>query len=282
MKRLVSIFVICLLALTLHAQRCAVMDFNAGAGVSQLDIDGISAIFASYFTPEGYTTVDHLAIDQAVETEGYNRNRLTPGEAVKVAEKLNASKVVIGEVKMAKKLYQLHAAILDTKTGEMRYEGEISFDAAGYRTSVEELALRLSKNIALPKGYIDLGLPSGTLWKEENEDDQFYSFEAIVAKYGNALPTKEQFDELRQLCTWTWIGFGYKVVGPNGAVLIMPSSGYQHCDGTVHYEGAYGNYWSQTLNREGEAWFLYLDLDEARVYSGENCNGRSARLVMKQ
>ena len=44
---------------------------------------------------------------------------------------------------------------------------------------------------------------------------------------------------------------------------------------------AYGNYWSQTLNREGEAWFLYLDLDEARVYSGENCNGRSARLVMK-
>lgn len=282
MKRLVSISVICLMALTMHAQRYAVMDFNAGAGVSQLDIDGISAIFATYFTPDGYTAVDHLTIDQALETEGYNRNRLTPGEAVKVGEKLNASKVVFGEVKMVKKIYLVKVAILDTKTGDMRFESETSFDAAGYRTSVEELALRLSKNIALPKGYIDLGLPSGTLWKEENEDDQFYSYEAIVAKYGNALPTKEQFDELRQLCTWTWIGFGYKVVGPNGAVLIMPSSGYQHCDGTIHYEGAYGNYWSQTLEKENNAWFLYLDLEEARVYSGENCNGRSARLVMKQ
>lgn len=282
MKRLVSISVICLMALTMHAQHYAVMDFNTGAGVSQLDIDGISAIFATYFTPDGYTAVDHLTIDQALETEGYNRNRLTPGEAVKVGEKLNASKVVIGEVKMVKKIYHVKVAILDTKTGDMRFESETSFDAAGYRTSVEELALRLSKNIALPKGYIDLGLPSGTLWKEENEDDQFYSYEAIVAKYGNALPTKEQFDELRQLCTWTWIGFGYKVVGPNGAVLIMPSSGYQHCDGTIHYEGAYGNYWSQTLEKEDNAWFLYLDLEEARVYSGENCNGRSARLVMKQ
>lgn len=69
MKRLVSISVICLLALTMHAQRYAVMDFNAGAGVSQLDIDGISAIFATYFTPDGYTAVDHLTIDQALETK---------------------------------------------------------------------------------------------------------------------------------------------------------------------------------------------------------------------
>ena len=282
MKRLVFVLVICLMALTMHAQRCAVMDFNTGSGVTQMDVDGISAIFATYFTPEGYSFVDRLTIDQTLETEGHQRNRLTPGEAVKVAEKLNASKVVIGQVKMVKKLYYVRASILDVKTGDMRFDSEISFDAANYRTSVEELALRLSQNIALPKGYVDLGLPSGTLWKEENEDDKFYSYEAIVAKYGNALPTKEQFDELRQLCTWTWIGFGYKVVGPNGAVLMMPSSGYQHCDGTIHYEGAYGNYWSQTLEKENNAWFLYLDLEEARVYSGENCNGRSARLVLKQ
>ena len=39
---------------------------------------------------------------------------------------------------------------------------------------------------------------------------------------------------------------------------------------------------SAWLEKENNAWFLYLDLEEARVYSGENCNGRSARLVMKQ
>lgn len=271
----------CLLALTMQAQRCAVMDFNAGAGVSQIDMDGLSAIFATYFTPEGYTAVDRIAIDQALSEEGYQRNKLSEKEALAVAQKLKASKVVTGDVKMQKKLYHVQARVLDVVTGEVRVESEMTFDAQNYCTSMQELAMRLSKNIALPVGYVDLGLPSGTLWKEENEDRVFYSYDAAMAKYGNALPTKEQLDELRQLCEWTWIGFGYKVVGPNGSVLIMPSSGYQHCDGTVHYEGAYGNYWSQTQDRPGEAWFLYLDMEEARVYSGENCNGRSARLVMK-
>lgn len=282
MKRLVSIFVICLMALTLHAQRCAVMDFNAANGVSQIDIDGLSAIFTTYFTPEGYTAVDRLTIDQALAEEGYQRNHMSEKEALSIGKKLQASKVVVGNIKMQKKLYIVSARVMDVMTGEMRIESEVTFDAANYRTSMQELAMRLSRNIALPAGYVDLGLPSGTLWKDKNEDNHFYSYEAIVAKYGNALPTKEQFDELRTLCTWSWIGFGYKVVGPNGSEIIFPSAGYQHCDGTVHYEGAYGNYWSQTLNREGEAWFLYLDLDEARVYSGENCNGRSARLVKKQ
>ena len=281
MKKLVSLALLCVLALSMQAQRFAVMDFNAANGVSQIDMDGLSAIFATYFTPEGYTAVDRLAIDQALSEEGYQRNRLSDKEALAVGEKLQASKIVVGDIKMQKKLYHVSARVLDVKSGEMRFESEATFDASTYRSSMQELAMRLSKNIALPVGYVDLGLPSGTLWKEQNEDNQFYSYEAIVAKYGNALPTKEQFDELRSECEWSWIGFGYKVVGPNGSVLIMPSSGYQHCDGTVHYEGAYGNYWSQTLNREGEAWFLYLDLDEARVYSGENCNGRSARLVMK-
>ena len=271
----------CVLALSMQAQRCAVMNFNAGKGVSELDLNGLSAIFTTYFAPDGYTLVDRSAIDRTLEDGGYERTQLKKDEVLAIGERLSAAKIVTGEVKYAKAIYEVEARILDVKTGSIILEEKEVCNAANARAAMKRLAQRIAQSIALPVGYVDLGLPSGTLWKEQNEDNQFYSYDAIVAKYGNALPTKEQFDELRTLCEWSWIGFGYKVVGPNGSVLIMPSSGYQHCDGTVHYEGAYGNYWSQTLNREGEAWFLYLDLDEARVYSGENCNGRSARLVMK-
>jgi len=281
MKKLVSFAMMCVLALSMQAQRCAVMNFNAGKGVSELDLNGLSAIFTTYFAPDGYTLVDRSAIDRTLEDGGYERTQLKKDEVLAIGERLSAAKIVTGEVKCAKAIYEVEARILDVKTGSIILEEKEVCNAANARAAMKRLAQRIAQSIALPVGYVDLGLPSGTLWKEQNEDNQFYSYDAIVAKYGNALPTKEQFDELRTLCEWSWIGFGYKVVGPNGSVLIMPSSGYQHCDGTVHYEGAYGNYWSQTLNREGEAWFLYLDLDEARVYSGENCNGRSARLVMK-
>ena len=282
MKKLVSFAMMCVLALSMQAQRCAVMNFNAGKGVSELDLNGLSAIFTTYFAPDGYTLVDRSAIDRTLEDGGYERTQLKKDEVLAIGERLSAAKIVTGEVKCTKTIYEVEARILDVKTGSIILEEKEVCNAANARAAMKRLAQRIAQSIALPVGYVDLGLPSGTLWKEQNEDNQFYSYDAIVAKYGNALPTKEQFDELRQLCTWTWIGFGYKVVGPNGAVLMMPSSGYQHCDGTIHYEGAYGNYWSQTLEKENNAWFLYLDLEEARVYSGENCNGRSARLVLKQ
>ena len=57
MKKLFSLCLICLLAVSAMAQRAAVMEFKAGVGVSQADVDGISAIFITYFRPSGYTMV---------------------------------------------------------------------------------------------------------------------------------------------------------------------------------------------------------------------------------
>ncbi len=35
--------------------------------------------------------------------------------------------------------------------------------------------------------YIDLGLPSGTLWATENEEG-YFTFDEAVEKYGDSLP----------------------------------------------------------------------------------------------
>ena len=42
-----------------------------------------------------------------------------------------------------------------------------------------------------PAGYVDLGLPSGTLWKDKNEEGGFYTYDQAVSKFGNKLPTKD-------------------------------------------------------------------------------------------
>ena len=69
---------------------------------------------------------------------------------------------------------------------------------------------------ALPQGYVDLGLPSGTLWKDQNEIAGLYTYEQAMEKFGNELPTKEQLEELQTSCRWTWTGSSYRVEGPNG------------------------------------------------------------------
>ena len=127
-------------------------------------------------------------------------------------------------------------------------------------------------------GYTDLGLPSGTIWKNYNATG-FYTYDEAVSKFGNRLPTKEQWGELKDECQWSWNGNGYKVTGPNGNSIVLPASGCRYCDGSVYGVGSYGRYWSSTPEDSDYAW--YLDFYSGGVYVDNSlrCNGRSVRLV---
>ena len=75
------------------------------------------------------------------------------------------------------------------------------------------------------------------------------------------MPTKEQQDELRENCTWTWKKInnvnGYQVTGPNGNSLFLPASGCR--DGSTHYdENYYGYYWSRTLHMDRSFYAYYI------------------------
>ena len=75
--------------------------------------------------------------------------------------------------------------------------------------------------------YVDLGLPSGTLWATENAggDGVYYTYAEAVSKFGNNLPTKEQFEELHEKCTFQLTSFGYRIVGPNKNSIYLPLEG---------------------------------------------------------
>jgi len=95
------------------------------------------------------------------------------------------------------------------------------------------------------QGYVDLGLPSGTMWKDNNENG-LYNWESAANRYGSRIPTKEQWKELYQNCKWETKGWAYKVVGPNGNYIILPLKGL-YSDGRMKEVGSWGYYWTSTF-----------------------------------
>ena len=132
------------------------------------------------------------------------------------------------------------------------------------------------------QGFIDLGLPSGTLWKQYNEDctSPYYTYEDAYNLFGTNLPTKEQFEELQNMCSWYWTGSGYQVTGPNGNSIYLPAEGYCYCEGNMGSFGMGGYYWSSTFENSDTSWGLDFDSDSYRLFNGGCCYGRSVRLVM--
>ena len=130
------------------------------------------------------------------------------------------------------------------------------------------------------QGYVDLGLPSGTLWKAENEAGGLYTYDQAKAKFGNGLPTNEQLEELKLTCRWKWTGNGYQIEGPNGNTITLPAEGGSSCDGKVVYVGVRGYYWSSAPSSvSGNAWFLFFKSSEVGIYECNRCDSQSVRLV---
>ena len=127
--------------------------------------------------------------------------------------------------------------------------------------------------------WVDLDLPSGTKWKSVNESG-LYSYKLAIDNFGKYLPTKEQWQELRTFCVWTWQEDGYRVTGNNGNSIFLPAEGLCNCHGTVKEVGTGGNYWSSTPYDSDNAWNLYFYSSEVYMYNYPRCFRHSVRLVL--
>lgn len=131
---------------------------------------------------------------------------------------------------------------------------------------------------SLSEVYVDLGLPSGTKWGKHNPMG-YYTYDEAVNKFGNNLPSRKQWAELRDTCQWQWTGRGYKVTGPNGNTIILPAEGNCDCASVLDYNGIYGDYW--TSESKGSSYAMFIDFDSTRVsgFYGGRCIGNSVRLI---
>ena len=116
-----------------------------------------------------------------------------------------------------------------------------------------------AQDVQMDMRYVDLGLPSGILWAEENEPG-VYTFEETVEKFrGKDMPSMEEFRELVDNCTWTWNGTGYTIVGPSGDSILLPLLPIKDCQGHMENNPTTGRYWSAEVYDELEGWGLYFD-----------------------
>lgn len=128
--------------------------------------------------------------------------------------------------------------------------------------------------------YVDLGLPSGTKWKSSNEEE-LLTYKEAVCRFGDKLPTIEQWRELMGICDWTWMGngVGYKVTGPNGNSITLPAAGFRQLGKSVNSVGTRGRYWLST-STGSDVWHLYFTSGSVRTYGDYGGYTRiSVRLV---
>lgn len=167
-------------------------------------------------------------------------------------------------------------------------------------------------------GWIDLGLQSGILWATCNigannpEDygdlfaygesrsksifgnNNYYSSssygrlslsnDAASVNWGGGwrMPTKIEFEELINNCTWKWITQngkkGYKVIGPNGNSIFLPAAGY--CPNNERYcTERDGIYWSSNVGSNDHAWTLYFYSGTYKLHEYFRYWGHSIRPV---
>mgnify|MGYP006916051936 CR=1 FL=1 len=81
MKKLLSFVLMCLMVLSMNAQRCAVLEFKAGVGISQADVDGISAVFINEGMPQGerLQKLNQIAIQQMTVPENVESKHILKG-----------------------------------------------------------------------------------------------------------------------------------------------------------------------------------------------------------
>lgn len=117
------------------------------------------------------------------------------------------------------------------------------------------------------EGFVDLGLPSGTLWAEENAEG-FFTFDDAVAEFGDSLPSARHMAELYECCMWTWDEErkGYEVTGPNGNAIFLPAAGYRRCNSEeVSGVGYEGDYWTRCPDKFSAAYGRYLNFNSGYV-----------------
>lgn len=164
MKRLFILICALFVVANLSAQRIAVLDFNAGAGVSQADVDGISAIFNTYFSPKGYTLVERTRIDRVIDEQNFQRGQLTQGQMVRIGQILNVSKVVIGDVNIIMNQYNVDIRVVNVESGTIAAkDGATWSPGSSYRTMMSQLGSRLANIISITPTTSSVA--NGSSWK---------------------------------------------------------------------------------------------------------------------
>jgi hypothetical protein len=131
-----------------------------------------------------------------------------------------------------KELKELSANYATEKTNEMVSQIVAQAFADGYRMGYKDREDEIPVDLRDGKAeFVDLGLPSGTLWSTSYETvDERIIFLPFMEAMSYSLPSEDQWKELMSVCRWSSRSVGnttreYKCIGPNGNSLSFFSVG---------------------------------------------------------
>ena len=142
-----------------------------------------------------------------------------------------------------KELKDLSVNYATEKTNEMMYQIVAQAFADGYRKGYKDREDEIP--VDLRDGnteYVDLGLPSGTLWSNDYEKMDgktlFLTYEKAAQL---CLPSEAQCQELISLCRWTYTRTsGFLCIGPNGNNIRFRHTGFMKIEGKyIHFDQCY-------------------------------------------
>ena len=146
------LWLIAMLVLTTSAfaQRVAVLNFNAGSGVTQMEVDGLSSIFNTYFAPKGAEIVERTSVDKILQEQKFQNSRFTNTDMVALGEMLNVSLIIVGDINVVMEQYNVDVRVVNVQTGTTVAKDGTSFSTGGsYRDMMKELGERLSNSLEL-------------------------------------------------------------------------------------------------------------------------------------
>ena len=206
-----------------------------------------------------------------------------------IKKKIDASSSLIGNkdsIEFAENEIRLSECISESKKFVNNLSEKMQRDHQETLIAYKEVKKRhpnSRKNV-----YIDLGLPSKTMWSDQNENGLYTQLEAIQKFGKNNLPSIYELQELKEKCKWIVEGQHYKVVGPNGNYIILLANGQgDECD-YKYRVGNYGTYWSSTLENESREYYhstglgFYLDDKNPFLWHYQPEKTLSVRLVKRK
>ena len=261
-------------AVGVYAQRIpiAVLDFKAGAGVNQNDVNGISAILITFLSEDPqFAVIERNQINKLFEEQNIQHTSLTnPFILAKMGEMFNIRYVVVGDVNIVAEQYNIDCRALNVKTGNtVATAGEMWAINTSYRDVMKRLAQTLSSKIKNTKDNDDdeqiqpTVTINGVQWatcnvgrkgefaKRPEELGSLYTWKEAqsACPSGFRLPTKSEMQSLEFA--------GSKLIpykGVNGITygnyntIFLPATGFSK-KGERKSNGLWGCYWTNSNKR---------------------------------
>ena len=148
--KVLGLIAMLVLTTSAFAQRVAVLNFNAGSGVTQMEVDGLSSIFNTYFAPKGAEIVERTSVDKILQEQKFQNSRFTNTDMVALGEMLNVSLIIVGDINVVMEQYNVDVRVVNVQTGTTVAKDGTSFSTGGsYRDMMKELGERLSNSLEL-------------------------------------------------------------------------------------------------------------------------------------